>query len=1260
MVFVLLFFLFFVVAFFSSFLQELPAAKLAMHATTLVGQLRAQAAALFAAAATASVVTSATAASAARLVRLVSQVFSADNTPVEDAATQSLAEVVAHCLTGMASTQVCRVVAPGQGTAGATTATARDGAPVWMSPAALVVTVVTPAVLRRLAASGCVPGPAHLFATIMRVCAHPNSRCSATCRQVLAALDLRLCDVPGFVASADLASATATATATAAAAAADGPRDDAAAWASNATALLEVLAANLTQGAADSPSLTAPTVVAGTAGTAGGRGKKRGRGGLKKGSTTTTTTAVAAVTPVSDARAITDSFVAPLMSIVTTALATQPSREGGSMVSATVEYVAQLVFTSLQHVVEALSTRVPANNASVARALDVGKILQCIEDSSSLETRSLGLLVVARVAQLLPRAVVRHLLPMLACLGRSSLHLDDSYSFYVVQQIIEAVVPALHSHGASAGLSGFSLVGAFVDKVDTIPAHRRTALFHSVVVSLGATRDASPAAAASYLYAVVTLLLCQTPDHAAVCHSLFSRFTGAQQASSLAQLLNVCRRALLEEAASSSSSSPSSSPADDDDTDMAAEEDRNRSASIDATAVAAEVATGMTVPALLAQISLGSKRSSRELLVLLTRFVDEHLPSDAFLASTAAASASDEHAAFRMQKAYLMLAQQLFQLLHLCQLDDVVPGDGSQDVAMGGTSGDGDAPSALLFGVLEKLGELMTMSTLLVVVTELLGSAEPLVGRYALRFFNNTIETRKDSMSAPEISLLLDLLKELESQLASAEEAVLNKQTALLTVEIVCRHFGEFSPDAFVTLLPHVVALAAPPAASGGAGSRSRGGRGASRSAARRTPSTNTSTSTTGSAIKPAEAQALRSTALLTLATCVSQLGPKTLPHLPKFMPSLLTTLEARPSVAVSIGTPAKKAAPRKSAHAGAGAGAGAGEAATSQSEADTRAWVLHSALVSLAVVTERLPQFLSPFLRRVLRCTLHRASVPITDTAEGSTAPAAVRQAAGRVLAQLTANVAARTLLPEFIAAYGWCCAKGPGCLSRMLLMLKDVFVTMTTPEVVTHHSRCFNFLMQAMDYRRTYHSKVPAAAVSSVEDSVTQALVTMVLKMSESQLKPMFVRVCNWVAKATVLDTGAAASTIQAQARRIAFFRLCEAMVMRLRSIFVPYFGCVGVWLACGGLVVGLWWGWMLVELVLTGWLHISCFVCFLSCPPLLPIAATGTFCKRPWRFCATSAQATKPRALPPRPPSSSTATCRPGTWWMWCRPRNTRCGA
>ena len=63
------------------------------------------------------------------------------------------------------------------------------------------------------------------------------------------------------------------------------------------------------------------------------------------------------------------------------------------------------------------------------------------------------------------------------------------------------------------------------------------------------------------------------------------------------------------------------------------------------------------------------------------------------------------------------------------------------------------------------------------------------------------------------------------------------------------------------------------------------------------------------------------------------------------------------------------------------------------------------------------------------------------------------------------------------------------------------------------------------------------------------------MVLKMSEAQLKPMFVRVCNWVGAGAGAVSSATAPDVLA--KRIAFFRVVETLACRLRSIFVPYFG-------------------------------------------------------------------------------------------------------
>ena len=567
----------------------------------------------------------------ARLARVVARMFSVKD-GVSASATEDLARVVETALTGAASAR-CAVAAP---------ATEASGVATWFSPAVLAANIVTPPVLQRMAAVDASRVAAPVFAALMTATTRAGagsgapqaSALAAAARSVLSSIDLRLCDIAAYVEAHGLASERKQRGANA-------PGSVLPEWVVRTVTLLEVMSANLTQGRNLSPSLGAAV------------GARASHKRVRAPGSSPLPASSGEGTDDSDAsHGVTAQLVQPLVQVLAAFL---KSKHNGATDAATAEYVCLMVFTALTSAVEALVGRVPVNDAAAARVVDVDLVLQSIEECESLQSRSAGLLLVAQLAALLPTAVVQHLMPMLACLGRSSLHRDDSYSFYVVQQIIEAVIPALHEHGAPVGLSGFSLVGQFVGMVDKIPSHRRTALFHSVVVSLGATLDSSDTASAAYLFAVSILLLLAAPEHAGVCHSLFNRFSAGQQASNLAQMLNVCRHAMIADEANAvhvlkdmdsgsgsdsegswdgaaangdgaasdasdgdDSASEGAGDGDDNDdvamdgSDAEAETDGAAPVALDKNAVKAMVANGMGVKALLAQLSVAAQEDAAE------------------------------------------------------------------------------------------------------------------------------------------------------------------------------------------------------------------------------------------------------------------------------------------------------------------------------------------------------------------------------------------------------------------------------------------------------------------------------------------------------------------------------------------------------------------------------------------------------------------------------------------------------------------------
>ncbi|KAJ1561103.1 HEAT repeat-containing protein 1, partial [Cladochytrium tenue] len=150
----------------------------------------------------------------------------------------------------------------------------------------------------------------------------------------------------------------------------------------------------------------------------------------------------------------------------------------------------------------------------------------------------------AEVAEVFPDAVLLNIIPIFTFMGANILRRDDDYSFYVIQQTLESVVPALIKRHLSdmerAKREMIPVIEVFADSLFHTPKHRRLRLFTILVSALG-PQD---------FLASVTLILLSKSIHKsqdgsdldsanmpAFCLSLFTYFPLTAEISSLYSML---------------------------------------------------------------------------------------------------------------------------------------------------------------------------------------------------------------------------------------------------------------------------------------------------------------------------------------------------------------------------------------------------------------------------------------------------------------------------------------------------------------------------------------------------------------------------------------------------------------------------------------------------------------------------------------------------------------------------------------------------
>ncbi|RHY34401.1 hypothetical protein DYB32_000956 [Aphanomyces invadans] len=231
-------------------------------------------------------------------------------------------------------------------------------------------------------------------------------------------------------------------------------------------------------------------------------------------------------------------------------------------------------------------------------------------------------------------------------------------------------------------------------------------------------------------------------------------------------------------------------------------------------------------------------------------------------------------------------------------------------------------------------------------------------------------------------------------------------------------------------------------------------------------------------------------------------LGPVVYPHIPTFFPTLLTALEAVAN-------------------------------ATNSDKVDETNTLQSCGMVALRNMTAKFPQFLAAYLPRILSLLFQPSLHP------------QIQVIAQATLDSLAHGMELRNLLPALIDLYPSCCSHGADSMVQLFVLVATIVNGMDRAAVKTHLSAWMRFFLMAMDIRRTHPS-----LSTDVEDKLRHAIIQLVLKLSEKQLKPLFVKFVVWV---DVVLPGQQGPSLPRQA---VFFRLVTQLSAQLRSIFVPYY--------------------------------------------------------------------------------------------------------
>jgi hypothetical protein len=200
------------------------------------------------------------------------------------------------------------------------------------------------------------------------------------------------------------------------------------------------------------------------------------------------------------------------------------------------------------------------------------------------------------------------------------------------------------------------------------------------------------------------------------------------------------------------------------------------------------------------------------------------------------------------------------------------------------------------------------------------------------------------------------------------------------------------------------------------------------------------------------------------------------------------------------------------------------------------------SVLRSLLAVSDNIPQFFVPYVGSLL--TANGLPSPCLRSRDNDE-DLPVQSLSDRLQRSISMNIPARQLLPVLSKAILLCISDIESISESMLLlkMMKLSIETAPRPDIAPMAGKIVHALLQ------TYSIECEIQTRLEIMDVANSTLLSMILKLSEAQLRPLYSKLREWrgeFEESKLNDTSLS--------RRYAFWSLSAAMAKELRSIFLP----------------------------------------------------------------------------------------------------------
>lgn len=153
------------------------------------------------------------------------------------------------------------------------------------------------------------------------------------------------------------------------------------------------------------------------------------------------------------------------------------------------EYSKQLLLSALLHLCQKyqddqkLKKKVAVLPESTFR---IDLIVQCVRGSQNPQTHNQALLLLSHCAIVYPKQVLHNIMEIFTFMGSSVVRHDDVFSFQIISNIIESVIPTIVKKGNKESVDlVVPVFKVFADILLDVPEHRRLPLYTKLISTLG-------------------------------------------------------------------------------------------------------------------------------------------------------------------------------------------------------------------------------------------------------------------------------------------------------------------------------------------------------------------------------------------------------------------------------------------------------------------------------------------------------------------------------------------------------------------------------------------------------------------------------------------------------------------------------------------------------------------------------------------------------------------------------------------------------